>query len=186
MNLREILSLPFKEITKNENLKVVAKYYKDELGLDVCLSCRGSLLQMITTIKKEIEMTNFELKGNKYYRVSQEDNRVINNNIMSDELALDFLKVDLTRIRFFAKYPSDWEALINAPVEEVVEDASEEVSEEVSEDATEDKVEDSPSLERESLREYKMKELRDLYPDVKQSFGGTKDDFITEILKAQE
>lgn len=111
-------------------------------------------------------MTNFEIKG--YYRFSKDSARVINNNIMTDELAVEFLKIDPTRIRLFTKYPSNWEELIGEKPEAKQEDEA---------------VVDGAF--KEELSKYKMKELREMYPTVPQSFGISKKEFIIEILKHQ-
>lgn len=175
MTLKEILKLPRNEMTRNENLTTLVRFYTEELGREVCISCRGSFEEMINTLKKHLDMTNFEIRGNKYFRLSKEDNRVINNNVMTDELALDFLRIDPKRIDLFSKFPTEWESLLDNK-----EEAEEEV-EEVKEEVEEAK----PSLERDALNKMKLKELREVYPQIEWKIGDSKSDFITKILKEE-
>lgn len=175
MEIKEILTLNYSQITEKQNLIKLVKYYKDVLNKDVCLSCRGSLMEMIKNIKKSIDMTNFELKGNKYFRISKESGKVINNNIMSDDLALEFLKEDEIRISYFSKYPDNWREML----ENGVEDDSD------NDDSDDDnKVIEDEAKKREALHKLKLKELKSHYPNVEWKVGMTKEDYITKILKA--
>lgn len=146
-------------MTTKENLKVLVGAYRNELGEKVCLSCPGSLNQMIITLQKYYNMSNFQLKGNSYYRISKDSSKTINNNIITDELAIEFLQVNPERIKLFAKYPENWQELIGE--EETVEQ----------------------EVEREELMKLKMYELREQYPDIKET---SKEDFITEIYKQRD
>jgi len=158
MDIKEILSLPFHKITEKENLKVLVQQYKEELDRTVCVSCRGSLNEMILTLKKYNNMSNFELKHNKYYRLEKGTGKTINNNIITDELAIEFLRIDPTRIRVFEKYPEDWKQLVG--IEPIDEDEI-----------------------REELSNFKLTELREQYPNIKQV---SKDDFISDILASKK
>lgn len=115
-------------------------------------------------------MSNYELTGNAYYRLSKETSQTINNKNITDALAEEFLKIDPTRIRLFDKYPADWESNLTEEVEVVS-------------NTTEDEVYDPIEiLNRKKLEAYKLPELRDMYPNIK---SVSKDGFIDEILNNQ-
>lgn len=62
-------------------------------------------------------ITDFELKGlNPYYRLTKGKAGTISNSQMTNELALDFLRIDPTRIRLFSKYPENWRELVGTVV----------------------------------------------------------------------
>lgn len=108
-------------------------------------------------------MSNFTIKNNKYYRLEKGSSKTINNNIITDELALEFLRIDPSRIRLFEIYPENWEELLEGKIEEEpFEDTEEE------------------ALIREELSKKKLPELREEYQNIKQV---SKEDFITDILK---
>lgn len=115
-------------------------------------------------------MTNFELKGNKHYRLSKGSGKRINNGLMSDELAIEFLSIDPTRIKVFAKYPENWADLIDGDY--TVEDEVEDVVEPSTDGA-------DMLLAKEALRQYKLPELREMYPGIRNT---SKEGFISEIL----
>lgn len=115
-------------------------------------------------------MSNYELTGNAYYRLSKDSSETINNNIITDDLAEEFLRLDPTRIRLFDKYPADWEIRID--VDAAIE-------------AAENEVEDFDPigrLDRLQLEGYKLPELREMYPNIKSI---SKSGFIDEILNNQ-
>lgn len=111
-------------------------------------------------------MSNFRIKKNGYYRLSKESGKTINNNIITDELAIEFLQINPERITLFESYPENWKELISKPEAEAV---------------VEETMEDG--VERELLMEMKMYELREKYPDIKET---SKDGFITAILKQKD
>lgn len=151
MTVKEALQLPRHQL-KPVHLKKMEAEYK-EMGRDVCTSCPGSINEMILTLKRKYEMSQFTIKGNKYYRLSKDSSKTINNNIITDDLAIEFLKIDPNRIKLFEVYPDNWKELVG--VEEEKEDKD--------------------------LMDYKLSELREMYPDVKQEFGQSKADFVEKI-----
>lgn len=59
-------------------------------------------------------ITDFELKGlNPYYRLEKGKAGTISNGQMTNELAIEFLSIDPTRIRLFSKYPENWREQIS-------------------------------------------------------------------------
>ena len=164
MDIKDILELPFHLMTKQENLRKLVGAYKEELGREVCVSCPSSLNEMIINLKKHYNMSDFRIKNNGYYRLSKESSKTINNNIITNELAIEFLQIDTDRIKVFEAYPENWKEMVEGKDAEF-------------EDTTEQEV------EREILREMKMPELREKYPNIRAT---SKQDFITEIFKYKE
>ncbi|ORL45396.1 hypothetical protein [Zunongwangia atlantica] len=160
-------------MTSNENLKVIVKFYTEALGGNVCVSCRGSLNEMILKLKRYHNMSNFELKNNAYYRLQKGDSRTINNNIITDQLAIEFLRINKERIKLFSKYPDNWEDMLTVENKEVKEDEVIELNED-------------QEAQKKHLMKYKFSELREKYPDVKAEFGGSKSSFIDRIITQKE
>jgi hypothetical protein len=130
---------------------------------------------MIRKLKKHMNMSDFELKGNAYYRLSKKTTKTINNKNITNDLAIEFLTIDPSRIRLFEKYPENWEELLSdEPIKE------ESAPEEEHIDSYEEQ------LKRSELYNTKLKDLKKLYPKIKFSVGMSKDDFITEILKLEK
>lgn len=173
MTIKDILHQPFHKMTEPNNLKVLVKFYTNELGKNVCVSCRGSLNEMILKLKRYFNMSNFELKNNAYYRLEKGDSTTINNNIITDQLALEFLRINKERIKLFSKYPEGWEDLLTAENKEVKEDEVIELTED-------------QEAQKKHLMKYKFSELREKYPEVKAEFGGSKANFIDRIITQKE
>lgn len=57
-------------------------------------------------------MGNFQLKSNSYYNFG--NGQKLNNDKLTDTIALKLLKDDPARIRLFSKYPENWKNLIGA------------------------------------------------------------------------
>jgi hypothetical protein len=174
--IEDILQLPFSQMRKDSNMQVLADFYKKEFNKEVCTSCPADVKAMIQQLQRYFKVSNFEIQGNKYYRISKRDGKTINNNIITDELAIEFLKEDSSRIKLFSKYPVNWLKMLEDEDEydadgQVVEEEKEEDTEEVKEYKEDSRIE---------LEQYKLKELRELYPDIK---AVAKADFIDKVLK---
>lgn len=157
MTAQEILIQPYKVMTAPSNLKVLVDIYKNECGKTVCVSCPGSLAEMINYLRNYLNMSDFELKGNGYYRLSKQSSKTINNNIISNELAIEFLRLNPDRIRLFSKYPKNWRTIV------------------------------FPMPTKEMLDSMKMGELRGTYGgQVTADFGISKEDYIDKILAEYE
>lgn len=106
-------------------------------------------------------ITDFELKGlNPYYRLEKGKPETISNSQMSNKLALQFLRIDPTRIKLFSKYPEDWrERISTGKVER----------------------ENSKEVTREELEAKKYNELAKAYPDHFK-IGMKKQELIENIL----
>lgn len=122
-------------------------------------------------------MTNFELKkANGIYKVLHGTARTISNNVMTDELALEFLSIRKERIDLFSKYPENWEELLEG-------DQQEPVMDDVVTQADVDPLkaeENEDDILRTQLGEYKMSELREMYPEIKAT---SKADFIDKVIQ---
>lgn len=165
--MKDILSLPRKEMLAHIN--ELAEDYLKLTGRRVCKSCAADVNFMLTTLKTHYKMTNFQLKKtNAIYKLQIGSARTISNNVMTDELAIEFLSIRKERIDVFSKYPENWEELVDGKVKEPVVALTETVTDESEDD-----------ILREQLGEYKMSELRDMYPDIKAT---SKADFIEKVI----
>lgn len=127
MDIPTILNLPNNQLKLH--IDVLADDYKNRTGRTVCRSCASDIQQMITTLKQEYKMTNFELKKPQViYKIEKGKGFTISNDTMTDELAIYFLKVNPDRIELFSKYPENWKELIGLENEEVEENVNEETS----------------------------------------------------------
>ena len=113
-------------------------------------------------------MSKFELKNNSYFRLSNKTSKTINNNIITDELAVEFLQINKDRIKLFSKYPEDWETMLKGNSEEKIE-------------LTEKQKED-----KKHLMTFKMKELKETYPNISPGFGQSKEAFVEKIITQSE
>lgn len=172
MKIIEILNSGQKTILDNINL--LASDYKDVFNKEVCRTCPSSIKLMILELKNHYNMTQFKLKrAIAHYRVKKGENKVIHNNNMSDELAIEFLRVDKERIILFDKYPSNWENLVDGE-EETEEQKSARLEAEAEKEAA-----DEGSESREELLKLTMTELREKYPHIK---ARSKVEFVSELL----
>lgn len=167
--MKDILALPKNQLKKH--IKTLADNYYELYQQRVCLSCGADVNNMINKLRKHYNMTNFELKKiNGVYKLEKGGKITISNNTMSDALALEFLSIRKERIELFSKYPENWEELVDGKQEEVI---VEEVDLDIPE--SDDEIEQL----RSQLEQYKMQELREMYPEIKAT---SKEDFITQVL----
>ena len=111
MTILEILGSSNKII--KENINVLAEDYKRITNRNVCKSCATDIQSMINFLKNEYKVVNFQLKKPfVIYKLQKGSTQTISNQIMSDELAIEFLKIKKERIDLFSKYPENWLELI--------------------------------------------------------------------------
>ena len=131
-------------------------------------------------------ITSFELKRpTAQYRLEKGKPPVISNDLMSDGLAIEFLKINPARIELFATFPDNWKELIGleqepkAPIIPAPEKKSELKSEKCCE-----KEEDEPcdDCRRAALLKIRQPELKQMYPDVKLEFGMNKTQYVNKII----
>lgn len=109
--MKEILQLPNKELKKHIN--ILAKDYNNRTGNNVCLSCPSDVQNMLNYLKNIYMTSQFQLrKPSVIYKIRKGFGETISNQKMTDELAIQFLKVKKERIELFAKYPENWLELI--------------------------------------------------------------------------
>ena len=187
-----------------ENLKLLAKDYKEKTGRKVCLTCPSDIAYMILSLKNYYKMTNFEFKRERaQYKNKKGDTTTISNNTMTDERAIEFLKTNPKRIELFSKFPENWkkmlkgeietpeqaEARLAAEAELAIAEAAkgtEETEEEIqarldAEAAANDVSGESIQVSREDLMKKTLKELRAEYPEVKAT---SIKDFVDKVLKS--
>lgn len=205
MTIQDILKLPRNSIAPYG--RQLAEAYWELFNLRVCLSCYGDVTTMIYKLKKYYNMiTNFQLKKDAYYRLEKGKAGTISNDTMTDELAIAFLKVRPERIELFSKYPDNWEELISDEPKEI-EIPSEgikgsigdkgmdlkeytEFKEAKEEDCgCKDKSNSNPKETTYDCREclfkdlqpLKVKEIQELFPDVKYKGGTKKETYMEQI-----
>jgi len=167
MNMSLYKNIEFiKETSSDElfkkHLKIVFKTHYEVFG-EVCSGCPTKIAGYIKKLKnfkiselmKKTE-SNFQLKKGKLIIFSGQSNGYSNANL-TDEVAIKFLKGKPNRKALFAKLPENVDELIN-----------------VDETKTED-------TGVKKLSDYKVAELRELYPEAK---GRSKDDLIASIQES--
>ncbi|OCK42527.1 hypothetical protein BA195_10145 [Tenacibaculum soleae] len=111
MEIQEILKSSNKII--KEYIQVLADDYKDLTKRNVCTSCPSDIQNMLNFLKKHYKVVNFELaKPSVIYKLKKGSSITISNSTLTDELAIEFLKLRKERIKLFSKYPSNWLELI--------------------------------------------------------------------------
>lgn len=178
INIIDILKLNNKEILNY--IDILALDYLEKTGKKLNRTCPVCLRQMILTLKNFYNMTQFELKNPKrYYKLEKGSSIVINQSIMTDEKAIQFLKINPERIQLFSKYPSNWKKLIENgldsenPEKKEVRFAIEAEMETLAESKKQN------TLTEDELNEMSLKDLRELYPDIN---SRSKEDFINKVL----
>lgn len=123
-------------------------------------------------------MSNFKLKKDLTYRIERGQADTINNEIMTDELAVRFLKVRPERIELFLYWPENWEDLLQdkTPID-IVEEIKEERP---NDEGLEDSAPVDKAALRKELKALKAPELRARYPQYK----GTKAQIINKVILA--
>lgn len=92
-----------------DNIKVLAKDYKEKTGRVVCTSCPSDIQYMISSLKHLYKMVNYQFKRERaQYKIAKGDKFTISNDTLTDELAEKFLNENPERIALFSKFPKDW------------------------------------------------------------------------------
>jgi hypothetical protein len=124
METKEILQLPTRELKKH--IQQLATDYKERTGKQPCLSCSDEIKNMLNYLKQIYMKSQFQFKApSVMYKVQKGSGKTISNDTMTDELAIEFLKVKPSRIDLFSKYPDNYKELIGEDiVEEIVKETS--------------------------------------------------------------
>lgn len=119
MTIQDILKLDNSQIGVHIN-ELANDYYK-LTNNTICKSCKADIHKMLNHLKKHYSVVNFQLrKPNVIYKLQTGSPITISNSVMTDELAIEFLKINPERIKLFSMYPSNWDAEIleNEPKKE--------------------------------------------------------------------
>lgn len=173
--MQEIVSKPFFRLTK-EDLSLLSSNYTELTGDKVCMSCRGELIKMHVFLKKHYMTTEFKLaKPFVIYKIQRGLPNTISNDKMTNELALEFLRIRPERISLFSEFPQNWKELLNIDEKDTVEPSNEVNTTENNEVSSNE----STEYTKEELESLKMGDLRYLFPAIKAT---SKKDFISQIL----
>lgn len=127
--------------------------------------------------------TNFRFKKpNVQYKNKKGATSTISNNVMTDELALEFLKTNPSRIILFSEYPKDWRKLIEAP-EETAKEKADRLK--VDQKAA-DKIKDDNKIKAEAKAKSKAKAKKRTNAKPKAGAEKKKADKIKAEAKASE
>lgn len=176
MTVREILELNRPQMKKY--LPQLADVYRQTTGRDICLTCWGDINYMITYLKNEQKMSTnkFRLKNDlAIYKMEKGSPRTIRQDILTDELAIEYIKINPERIALFSHFPEDWRQLCG-----LVEDQTED-----HDDCCEDE-EEEPCLDclKASLMKQTLPELKEQWKDdVKFYFGMKKTEYVDAIAQ---
>ncbi|WP_431137477.1 hypothetical protein [Psychroserpens mesophilus] len=128
MTIQEILQSSPKVI--KQHIKTLANDYTKRTNHSPCLSCSGDVRMMLQYLNRIYMKSQFQLKlPMVIYKVKLGSGLTISNDIMTDELAIEFLKVKPSRIELFSVYPDNWKQLIGLETEEK-DESEEEIKEE--------------------------------------------------------
>lgn len=182
----EVLNGTKKDII--DNIQLLADDFKVKTGRTLNSGCSACVNEMVLTLKNIYQMTQFRFKRNAAsYKDKKGDKTTISNSTMTDEKAIAFLKTDPERIGLFSEYPSNWKDLIKG-AEETEEAKGKRLAIEAEMKAAEEAKENTAidtdttggeALERDELMKIPLKELRQMYPDIKDtSISG----FVDKVL----
>ena len=195
MNIVEILEGSNKTIL--ENLDSLAKVYFERKGKKLNRGCSSCIAAMILSLKNVYKMTEFKFARHAAsYKNRKGDKTTISNSTMTDEKALNFLKTDPSRIKLFSEFPSNWEELVEGKIEteeekekrfameaelkQTGEEGTEENTSGESGEETEENTSGGESeISREDLMKLSLKDLREMYPEVKAT---SIKDFVEKVL----
>ncbi len=120
--LAEILKTPVSDLEKNRSLKGRAMQYGMYIfgSIGDCSGCKDSFKNFYTKLKTE-GMTalenkikrDFDLKPGYVAQLKFGSSVHISNAILTNELAVQFLSINKSRIKVFTKFPEDWEKRVN-------------------------------------------------------------------------
>ncbi len=122
LRLKELLEIPYELLEMNKEYKTeLTEYYSFIYGAKGCSSCKDKF----KTYYKKLSETGVELLTNKttsnfklrtnlgVSKISFEDGSYITQSYAPDEICIEFLKANPSRISLFESYPDNWTDLIN-------------------------------------------------------------------------
>lgn len=124
--LEQLLAFKPEEISKEAALKVqLLSFYRYIFQEQPCGGCTGSLNQYYIKLKNEgmaklmLKVDrDFDFKDNVCVQVKLGAADHYTNHNLTNEIAIQMLKVNPKRIRLFKRFPANWEELIKDVAEE--------------------------------------------------------------------
>ena len=173
--LSELLNIPVSDLENNRSQKGRLMQY----GMYVfgkagdCSGCRDAFKQLYYKLKsqgmKALENKinrDFDLKAGYIAQLKFGSSVHISNAVLTNELAIEFLSVNKSRIKVFTKFPEDWENRVDAflnteqveetPAPEVIEPEQilvEDSTEQISENTDQEIVEQTPEAPKKEVQQ---------------------------------
>lgn len=173
--LSELLNIPVSDLENNRSQKGRLMQY----GMYVfgkagdCSGCRDAFKQLYYKLKSEgmkaLENKinrDFDLKSGYVAQLKFGSSVHISNAVLTNELAIEFLSVNKSRIKVFTKFPEDWENRVDAflnteqveetPAPEVIEPEQilvEDSTEQISENTDQEIVEQTPEAPKKEVQQ---------------------------------
>ena len=173
--LSELLNIPVSDLENNRSQKGRLMQY----GMYVfgkagdCSGCRDAFKQLYYKLKSEgmkaLENKinrDFDLKAGYIAQLKFGSSVHISNAVLTNELAIEFLSVNKSRIKVFTKFPEDWENRVDAflnteqveetPAPEVIEPEQilvEDSTEQISENTDQEIVEQTPEAPKKEVQQ---------------------------------
>lgn len=119
-NIEELLLSSFEEIFNDFKKRgLLLQYYSDVFGeKDLCSSCQAKMKKYYERLKNKLNQKNKKMsqflfkKDVGAMQMSFGSGQFISNDNMTDELAIEYLKINPNRNTMFSKKPENWEELI--------------------------------------------------------------------------
>lgn len=133
---------------------------------------------MLKYFKTKKQMSKFRLKKSTHYKI-EKGGKVIHNGIMTDELALEFLRINPEqRILLFGEYPENWKELLEGGA------ADKEEAQDMDDDN--DSGEGCSECDRKKeLMEINFNDLKKMYPDIPAPVGTKKIELVEAIIESE-
>ena len=189
------------EAVIRKNIDIIAEEYKKAFNKNLCKSCPASIALSLIQLKRHYMTCQFKFKRPiAQYKIKKGDKATIHNGNITDEKAIEFLKVRSSRIELFSEYPKDIEIIVKfgsleayeaaKAEEEAIAKAAAEAAAEAAKAGDEGKSDTvlesvkelADIINEESLSMLSMDELRNRYPDI---HTRSKDDFIQMVLQSK-
>ena len=119
MKIDELINVSLEVILSDEMLQgYVIKNYREHVNPDICSGCGGKKIEeYFLTLKsmfmKGVIESDFKFKDNGVVLPLEFGSSILLSNAnITNELAIEYLKINPNRIHLFEKYPENWKELI--------------------------------------------------------------------------
>lgn len=162
---KEIIRILNKERNPvGKDLKTLLDYYEKKAERIICRNCSGDINRAITELKIMTKSTNYILsKDRAIYKMRKSSKNTISNKNITDSLAEAFLTINPDRIILFSKYDEDF---YNKLVGNYIHKEETHLEEEETDEGGLKVVKKDEPV-KDSLEGKSLKELRQLYPNIK-------------------